>query len=347
MNNSHPRAIRGAVGGWSTGATRRNTQFLYSVMEPELSGAGYAVTLTLRDCPPDSDAWHRLRRSWEMRMVRSGMIRMHWVTEWQRRGCPHMHCAVWFPADAPAASVTSRLISAWLTLGAVYGAGSRGQDVHPITGAVGWFQYVSKHAARGVKHYQRSSENVPDAWKLKTGRMWGKVGDWPVRPKIRLDVQDQHGDGGWFAYRRLVRGWRVANARSAGDQRRVQQAKHMLACNELSLSRVRGFSEWISEEISLTMFSNLAVRGYSIVHTADVVRPEVRQRASGTSVSRSSMVPSRCLGASPTALLALTGASTHPMQNALISAEQKRKAPPAGQRLGRPPGVLSFGQSSG
>jgi hypothetical protein len=286
MKNNHDRAIRGEVGGWSDGATRRNTQFLYSVMEPELSGSGYAVTLTLRDCPPDSDAWHRLRRAWEARMRRAGMIRLHWVTEWQRRGCPHMHGAVWFPPDVPASVVRARAIDAWLTLSAAYGSGSRGQDVHVITGAVGWFQYVSKHAARGVKHYQRSSENVPDAWKLKTGRMWGKVGDWPVREKIRLNVQDQHGDGGWFAYRRLVRGWRVADARAAGDQRRVYLAKRMLTCNEAKLSRVRGVSEWIPQEVTLSMLANLAVRGYAIVHESERVPSKPAEGGgSGTTVT--------------------------------------------------------------
>lgn len=269
MKNSHLRAIRGDVGGWSDGATRRNTQFLYSVMEPELHGVGFAVTLTLRDCPPDSDAWSGLRSAFIRRMVRVGMVRLHWVTEWQRRGCPHLHCAIWFPSAVLDAlgqdTLRRKLLGAWLELtGDRYGSSLRGQDAHLITGAVGWFQYVSKHAARGVKHYQRSNDNVPGPWKLKTGRMWGKWGDWPVREKIRFNLQDQYGDGGWFAYRRLVRSWRVADARAAGSVNRVHLAKSMLTCNEPALSRVRGVSEWISEAVTLAMFGNLAVRGYSI-----------------------------------------------------------------------------------
>lgn len=266
MKNDHDRAMRGDVGGWSDGATRRNTQFLYSVQEQELSGSGFAVTLTLRDCPPDSDAWHRLRRSWEKRMVRAGMVRMHWVTEWQRRGCPHLHAAVWWPVNDPSTSdLRGKMLGDWMALAAQYGAGIMGQDAHPITGAVGWFQYVSKHAARGVKHYQRSSDNVPGPWKLKTGRMWGKVGHWPVREKLRIGVQDQYGDGGWFAYRRLVRGWRLADARASGDRRRVDLARHMLTCSEQALSRVRGVSEWIPQDVTLAMLANLAGRGYSVI----------------------------------------------------------------------------------
>lgn len=263
MNNSHIRAIRGEVGGWSEGATRRNTQFLYSIDEAYLTGVGFAVTLTLRDCPPTSGAWHKLRRAFEMRMVRAGMIRMHWVTEWQRRGVPHVHLAIWFPEEV-GGRVCRRISDAWCDIAAVYGAQHRGQDWREVTGAVGWFQYVSKHAARGVKHYQRSPENVPDAWKKKTGRMWGKIGEWPVREKIRFNVQDQHGDGGWFAYRRLVRAWRIADARSSGNIHRLRHARRMLASSSIELSRVRGISEWIPESLTLAMFSNLASRGYEI-----------------------------------------------------------------------------------
>ena len=287
MKNDHARALRGDVGGWSEGATRRNTQFLYSVQEQELQGTGLAVTLTLRDCPPNSDDWHRLRRAWEARQRRAGMVRLHWVTEWQRRGCPHLHGAIWFEPEAVEREglhrLKAKMLDDWIVLARSYGAGSRGQQAHVITGVVGWFQYLSKHAARGVKHYQRSSENVPDAWKLRTGRMWGKVGAWPTREKIRLDLQDQHGDGGWFAYRRLVRSWRIADSR--GDPARNRSARKMLTCNEQVLSRVRGISEWIPQDLTLSMLANLALRGYSILHTPDAPPRPTAERLEGASTS--------------------------------------------------------------
>lgn len=277
MKNDHVRAIRGDVGGWSLGATRRNTEFLFSVMEPELTGTGYAVTLTLRRCPPDAATWHRLCKAWTMRMQRYGMVRLHWVTEWQRRGVPHLHCAIWWSPEMQDRHGSARLrefmTGSWCMLASEHGTSPRGQDAHLITGAVGWFQYVSKHAARGVRHYQRSPENVPEAWKMKTGRMWGKWGDWPVREKIRLLLQDQHGDGGWFAWRRLVRGWRVADARAKGDVRRVRMAKRMWHCNEQPLSRVRGVREWIPQDVTLAMLANLATRGYVVDHAADAAPP--------------------------------------------------------------------------
>ena len=52
MKNDHMRAKRGEVGGWSEGAARRNVRFLYGIEERELHGDGFAVTLTVRDCPP-------------------------------------------------------------------------------------------------------------------------------------------------------------------------------------------------------------------------------------------------------------------------------------------------------
>lgn len=267
LKNSHQRALRGEVEGWSDGATRRNTRFLYSIREQELDGLGFAVTLTVRDCPDSAQEWHRLRRSWIKRMERLGMSRLHWVTEWQRRGVPHLHCALWFsPAavrDHGDIQLYMATITAWVKLtGETYGSALKSQHVREIDGVVGWFQYLSKHAARGVKHYQRSSQNLPVAWKTKTGRMWGHSGDWPVREAIKINLQGSEGDGGFYAFRRLVRSWRVADAR--GDAYRSRTAKSLLRCPQEPLSRVRGLSEWIGEELQNAFLANLATRGFSV-----------------------------------------------------------------------------------
>ena len=260
MKNDHDRALRGEVSGWSESATRRNTRFLYSIHEDELSGAGMAVTLTLRDCPASAQDFHKLRRAWEKRMVRAGMLRLHWVIEWQRRGVPHLHGAIWFPD----AYDRARIVDAWTSVANAYGTGDRAQFVRPITGVVGWFQYLAKHAARGVLHYQRAASNMPTAWQGKTGRMWGKVGHWPVREAVRINLQDQHGDGGWFAYRRLIRSWRIADARASGSPYRIRSARRMLAERDPVISRLRGVSEWIPEGVHLTLIANLAQRGFQV-----------------------------------------------------------------------------------
>nr|CRY97551.1 hypothetical protein [uncultured prokaryote] len=260
MKNDHLRAKRGQVEGWSEGAVRRNTRFLMSIREDQLTGAGVALTLTLRECPATAQDWHRLRRAWIKRMERAGMLRLHWVTEWQRRGVPHLHGAIWWPDQYD--MVTP--LDAWVEVAAEYGAGLRGQHARMIDGPVGWFQYLSKHAARGVKHYQRSAENMPEGWQRKTGRVWGHVGDWPLREAVRLDLQDQHGDGGWFAYRRMVRGWRLADARAGGDRYRIRSARSMLTCSDQAVSRVRGLTDWVPEGVTLAMAANLAGRGYVV-----------------------------------------------------------------------------------
>lgn len=265
--NSHNRSLRGEVSGWTDGATRRNTRFLYSVREHELTGIGIAVTLTIRDCPPSAEQWHRLRKAWIMRMQRKGMVRLHWVTEWQRRGVPHLHCAIWFPdalkdqfGDQVLGYLHFLVCAAWCELAAPFTAGFKGQHVRLITGPVGWFQYLSKHASRGVKHYQRSSANLPTAWQEKTGRMWGHWGDWPVRDSVRLELQMD----GFHALRRLIRGWRLADARASGDRYRIRSARSMLTSNVREQSTVRGVSEWIPEVLQDAFGANLATRGYSI-----------------------------------------------------------------------------------
>ena len=165
--STHKRTERSSVSGWSVGATRRNVAFLRSIDETKvnlLNGSELiplAITLTVRDCPATSDEWHKARDLLIRRLKYLGMVRMHWVIEWQRRGVPHLHCAAWFEQQDFVA-LNQSIVKGWLDLAGKWGAGHRGQFIKPITGAVGWFQYVSKHAARGVNHYQRSPENIPD-----------------------------------------------------------------------------------------------------------------------------------------------------------------------------------------
>lgn len=193
-------------------------------------------------------------------MRRAGMIRLHWVTEWQRRGVPHLHGAIWFPDRDSALGV----LDAWVAVAEKYGAGISGQHARKIDGPIGWFQYMAKHAARGVKHYQRNPDNIPESWKAKTGRVWGKVGDWPVQEAVKVNLQDQHGDGGWFAFRRLIRSWRRADARADGNRWRIRSARQMLRCPDQARSRVIGFMEWVPFHVQMAMLGNLGERGYEI-----------------------------------------------------------------------------------
>lgn len=151
--------------------------------------------------------------------------------------------------------------TAWLDLAAPFGASARGQHLRLITDAVGWFQYLSKHAVRGLAHYQRSNENRPVGWD-KTGRMWGHLGDWPTREPspLRLD------NPGFWALRRLARRWRISRVRDAGNGRLILNARAMLKCPDKhrTSSAVRGLSEWIPQDVSDAMVLWLASAGHRV-----------------------------------------------------------------------------------
>jgi hypothetical protein len=256
----HERAKRTAVTGWTASSVRRHTKFLYSVETDALDGFGYAPTLTIRHCPADARAFHQLRTNWIRRMERLGSTRIHWVIEWQRRGVPHLHAAVYFDRELSLVE-QSALLTNWTDLATDYGASFAGQHVAPIDGAAGWLQYLSKHAARGAAHYQRQGK--PDGWET-TGRLWGHTGPWPVQDSLTFHVPAE----GFFQFRRLVRQWRLADARSETNvdvrRRRIRSARRMLACNERKLSEVRGISEWISQDQLVQFLGVLAAQGFPV-----------------------------------------------------------------------------------
>lgn len=254
------RPPRSEVRGWSDDSTRSNTRFLYSVVAQGLTGHGFALSLTVRNCPPTHAHWAAARNAFMDRLRRMGLIRMHWLTEWQRRGVPHMHAAVWLPDDKHAAELRGRIIGHWLDVAGEFGAGPRGQHVAHITDAVGWFQYLAKHAARGVSHYQRSDALIPAGWQ-KTGRMWGQLGDWPRREGMRFEV----GREAFFEFRRIARGWRHADARASGQSGRIIAARRMLSCPDRSRSELRGVSEWIPQDMTLAVLAFLGGQGWEIV----------------------------------------------------------------------------------
>lgn len=261
--NDHLRAKRGTVEGWSESATRRMVHFLRSVDERTLdttaSGEplrGYAITLTVRDCPPTADDWKRLRNAYFKRLTRLGVYRVHWVTEWQRRGVPHLHGAVWLPISVP----RGELLLNWVAVANEFGASLRGQYSLEINDTVGWFKYLSKHSARGVQHYQRHPENIPPSWKKKTGRVWGKTGDWATTDPVEFDISSE----AYYRLRRILRNWRIADARTAGNSWRIKSARGMLKSHRRDLSDVRGASEWLEMGPALAVLDYLKAQGFDI-----------------------------------------------------------------------------------
>jgi len=253
-------AKRDVIKGWSAASVRRHTKWLYSIDAPLLDGHGYAVTLTLRDTPESADEFHAARRSWIMRMTRLGATRIHWVIEWQKRGTPHMHAAVYFddldpkfPLLRPSVALVS-----WVEItGDRWGSSLAGQYYDDITGPLGWLQYLSKHAARGVKHYQRM--NTPRGWD-RTGRLWGHTGSWPADEPMRFDMSRE----AYWRFRRLVRAWTIADARKSGIPSRIKFARGMLASSDPKLSAVRGVSGWVPESIGVEFVALLVAEGATV-----------------------------------------------------------------------------------
>jgi hypothetical protein len=261
VNPSTPEK-RGECKGWTASATRRNLAFLRSIPENSLTGHGEAITLTLRECPKTYADWSAIRTAFVKRLFRAGAIRIHWVTEWQRRGVPHLHACVWW--GVPPSEYRGAVIHHWIELAGVYGVSPKAQTCKPITDALGWFQYCAKHAARGVKHYQRDSANIPEGWH-KTGRMWGYRGEWTIDEPTRLILCDET----FYRARRLARNWRIADARASGDGFRISTARGMLRCHKPTLSNVRGVSEWIPEDIFLCMLLAAAGSTGSVDYRCD------------------------------------------------------------------------------
>jgi len=250
MGVGNPQPVggkRGAVEGWSAASVRRHKRWLYGVEAPLLTGAGDAVTLTMRDTPATVEDWQRLLQGLFRGLRDAGMTRWHWVVEWQRRGTPHVHLAVYGPEDqllGPGPEV----IALWLRLSHGYGSRPAAQVFTPITGPVGWLKYLSKHASRGVAHYQRQGK--PAGWS-KTGRLWGYGGSWPIATVLEGALTTQE----FWRVRRMVRAWAIADARKRKDWRGVSYLRRMLACDDRGLSSVRGVSEWVPGPL----FVNMAV----------------------------------------------------------------------------------------
>lgn len=264
--NDHSRALRGATQGWTASATRSNRKFLWSVDCPGLKGEGYSFTLTVRDCPPTAAAWTSMRNALVRRLKREGAYRLHWLTEWQRRGVPHLHGCVWFDGPGHGRSVVQH----WLAVSGEFGSDHRGQDWKPITGALGWLQYLAKHADRGVFNYQRAAESIPPGWEASTGRMWGHVGEWPMVEPQRIVIDD----AGGYAFRRIAQRWRLANARTEPDLQkraaRVRSARRLLQHKDRAASSVRGSAEWLPRAATCQALLHLAAAGYGFTWADDV-----------------------------------------------------------------------------
>lgn len=235
---------RGEVKGWTAGAARRNLRFLWSVHGDLLSEPGWAVTLTVGETPATAEEWEHARSLWLERARKAGMVRYHWVTEWTAKGRPHTHACV-YGGDA---QMVGALLLGWLEIADAHGwaVNTRGQHIVAIDGLTGWLQYVSKHASRGVTHYQH--EGVPEGW-AKTGRLWGYGGEWPVEEPEELEL----GNAQYVVFRRLVWDWLLADMERRGvDAQFVTDTAARWADPEHG--NAHGVSGWIPGDVAYRLY---------------------------------------------------------------------------------------------
>ena len=203
--NKNP-SKRSDSGGWNDQVSRRMTKWFYSIPVDSLTGHGIAFTLTVRDCPETAKDWAYIRGKFLDRLRGDGCIRAQWLTEWQERGVPHLHGVAYFEQPYP----IEKIVNHWLTLASKkYGSGTKGQNAKPITNVTGWLQYLAKHSTRSAEHYQRAAENIPYGW-LKTGRMWGYIGNWDIREPMKFLVCQN----GFYAFRRICKQLKSSSVRS-------------------------------------------------------------------------------------------------------------------------------------
>jgi len=248
--------------GWSTGSARRNADFLMSIDAFALGrGTSLSVSLTLgRELAITPQVFTAMRKSFFMRLRRMGLVRLHWLTEFQRDGTPHLHMMVYFPPTDDWLSLCERVRNHWLSVAVATGAERAGQHVVPVSHLKGWKIYLAKHGARGVNHYQRK---MPAGWE-EPGRMWGYLGEWPTR-RLELETDDET----FFRFRRFVRSWRVSQARRAvrrdpdsrSARRQLLAARRSLVEGEpgsSARSTFRGLSQWLPEALAVDFLSSVA-----------------------------------------------------------------------------------------
>ena len=259
---------RTATKGWTSNVARRNEQRLQQVDFEAVDGVPAFVTLTMpaqQMADVSAAMFHAWLKRWIQYMKRHGLLHYYWILEFQATGNPHLHLLVWLDHDWDALEQYKALRS-WVNMlnKSDVGARLQGQiweniDVggelvvdgervpaHPER----VLMYLAKHAARGVAHYQRRLSNMPDDWQYRSGRVWGHDHGLPLREQEDFETDYPT----FWTFRRLVRRWRLAEARGIkdADRRRqaISQARRSLRCSRRDVSPYRGVSAWLPADVA-------------------------------------------------------------------------------------------------
>lgn len=261
--------------GWTPNVARRNEQRLQQIDFDAIDGTPAFVTLTMPSQQMEDVSaamFHGWLKRWLQYMKRHGMLHYYWILEFQGSGNPHVHILVWIDHEFDVLEQYRALIS-WVNMldKSNIGARLQAQVWEPID--VGGeivvdgervpahpervLMYLAKHAARGVAHYQRRIENMPDDWQYRSGRVWGHDRGLPLREQDDFECSYKE----FWAYRRLVRRWRLSEANAITDPERkraaVVQARRMLRCSRPDVSPFRGVSAWVPESVAKQLFDSI------------------------------------------------------------------------------------------
>jgi len=225
--------------------------WLQSVDPEALPERGLACTLTVGGWPGSPAEFHRARKTFLDVARRAGLDRAHWVVESTALGRPHLHLALYGAGSADPDGDRWRLASAWLRIARARGwptvAGA--QTVEPITSVTGWLQYVSKHGARGVQHYQRSTP--PSGWE-SSGRLWGHTSNWPTPEPLVYELTEAE----FHRFRRLAVRMARARLRALGTTSTVaQRAGSQMRSPDEWESRRAGVGYWLSRDATDALVS--------------------------------------------------------------------------------------------
>lgn len=232
--NTAPRK-RGSVTGWTAGAARRNDLFLRSIdfkAVEALGLFGYAATMTLPTAPPTAADFKQRLKKFLRFTVASGAQFIHYVIEMQPRRnspdgpVPHIHMVAFFPISYGPVNQNSQsklqgpvlLFLYWNEAFREFGPLVTAQHIEKIHDLRGWSRYVAKHGARSETHYQRLRGLLPAGW-LKTGRVWGAIGDWPrYKEAVELSYKAH------YAFRRFATNLQLADVRQSIPKLRLRLA---------------------------------------------------------------------------------------------------------------------------
>lgn len=233
--------------GWTKAASSNNAKWLQSVRPP--LGFGIALTLTLSSLP-SADEWRSLVRDFNKFLSSNDLCyAYHFVVEWTRRGLPHIHYMVYLDIEESAFPTWSVwLRRKWCNISAC--AEMHAQCAKAVESLHGWLEYVAKHAARGIHHYQRAT---PPLWcGVPTGRMWGYGGIWPERQEAKLSLSESD----FVCFSRLLRKYMKKKGR------RNQKRNLFFTPKKIYPS---GVSEWVPSSVTTRLLEFVVSRSSSDV----------------------------------------------------------------------------------